>query len=318
MATFALSPNGKTVCASSFQGPPTALYDANTFQRPVALEQTREMEFPGHEARFTFSPDSRVLALAGPKGQVVFFDGATGKHLGTQPTADEEVLHLGYTDDGTFLIVINHTKAYLFDALRFEKLTEVPFDVTALWRYGKATPGGVEQLLTRFRPADLPAADLETCWKKLDSTRATEVLEAVWQMSKAADLGTFLRGKVAPVAAPDGDAVRKLIRDLDSPAFAAREAATRKLGELGRPADPFLRQALTTGLSAEAAERAGRILADLQGPPTPAEVRQRRLIFALETNGTPEARRTLEAWAAGAAGAHLTEQSRQALGRLGR
>jgi hypothetical protein len=38
----------------------------------------------------------------------------------------------------------------------------------------------------------------------------------------------------------------------------------------------------------------------------------------LETNGSPDARRTLEAWAAGAEGAHLTEQAKQALGRFGR
>ncbi|HKB02139.1 MAG TPA: WD40 repeat domain-containing protein, partial [Gemmataceae bacterium] len=126
------------------------------------------------------------------------------------------------------------------------------------------------------------------------------------------------RGKIAPAAAPDGEQVRKLIQDLDSRTFAARETASRRLTELGERAEPFLRQALKAGLSAEAAERVNRLLADLQRPPTPEEVRQKRVIFALETNGTPDARRTLEAWAAGAAGAHLTEQSKQALGRLGR
>ena len=34
-----------------------------------------------------------------------------------------------------------------------------------------------------------------------------------------------------------------------------REAASKRLGELGRAAEPFLRPALKTGLSAEAAER---------------------------------------------------------------
>jgi hypothetical protein len=318
MATFALSPNGKTVCASSFGGP-TALYDANTFQRPVPLEQTKDTDFPGYEARITFSPDSRVVALTSPKGKLIFFDGVTGKQLAAKVTQDgEELLALGYSDDGTFLIAINHSKAFLFDALRFEKLAEVPFDVTAYWRYGTATPGGVEKLLTLFRPADLPQADPEECWKKLDSPRPKEVLDAIWQLSQAADLGPFLRAKIPAVAAPDGEQVRKLIQDLDSRTFAAREAATRKLGDLGPPAEPFLRDALKTGPSAEAAERINRLLADLQRPPTPEEVRQRRVIFALETNGSAQARRTLEAWAAGAPGAHLTEQSRQALGRLGR
>jgi RNA polymerase sigma factor (sigma-70 family) len=318
MATFALSPNGKMVCASSFNGPPTALYDANTFQRPVALEQTKDMEFPAYDARFTFSPDSRFLALTTPKGKVLFFDGVTGKQRGAQSTQDEELLNLGFTEDGTFLIAINHSKAFLFDAVKFEKLAEVPFDVTTYWRYGTATPGGVEKLLTLFRPKDLAKVDLEACWKKIDSPRPKEVLEAMWQMSESADLGPFLRKKIAPVTPPDAEAIRKQIQDLDSRTFAVREAASRKLGELGSPAEPFLRQALKTGLSAEAVERVERLLADLQHPPSPEEVRQRRVIFALEANGSVDARGTLEAWAAGAAGAHLSEQSKQALGRLAR
>ena len=203
MASFALSPNGKVICASSFNGPPTALYDANTFQRPVLLEQAKGTDFPGYEARFTFSPDSRVLALTTPKGKVLFFDGVTGKLRGTQATEDEELINLGYTDDGAFLIALNHSKAFLFDASQFEKLAAVPFDVTTLWRYGIATPGGLEKLLTLFRPKDLPKADLETCWKKLDSSRPKEVLEAMWQLSESADLGRFLRQKIVPVAALD-------------------------------------------------------------------------------------------------------------------
>jgi RNA polymerase sigma factor (sigma-70 family) len=318
MAVFALSPNGKTVCASSFEGVATSLYDADTFQRPVPLEQVKDMEFPAYEARLTFSPDSRILALTTPKGKVLFFDGTTGKHLGTRATEDEELFSLGYTDDGAFLIALNHSKAFLFDAVKFDKLADVPFDVTARFQYGTATPGGVEALLALFRPKELPKADLEACWKKLDSPRPKDALEAIWQMSEAADLAPFLRTKIPPVTAPDAEVVRKLIDDLDSPRFAAREAAVRRLGELGRPAEPFLRAALRAKPSAEAAERLGRVLADLQRPPTPEEVRQRRVIFALETNGNAEARRTLEAWAAGAAGAHLTEQSKQALGRLGR
>jgi hypothetical protein len=318
MATFALSPNGKMVCASSFNAPPIALYDTNSFHRPVELERTKDMEFPAYEARLTFSPDSRVLALTTPKGKVLFFDGLTGKHLGGQATDDEALRSLGYTDDGAFLIAINHSKAFLIDAIKFEKLADVPFDVTRLWRYGSATPGGVESLLKLFRPANLPKSDLETCWKKLDSPRPKEVLEAIWQISEAADLGPFLLKKVSPVETLDGDAVRKVIGDLDSVNFAVRETATRKLGELGQPTEPFLRQALKAGPSAEVRDRAERLLAGLQRPPTPEEVRQRRLIFTLETNGTADARRTLEAWAAGAPGAHLTEQSKQALGRLGR
>ncbi|HKB05822.1 MAG TPA: sigma-70 family RNA polymerase sigma factor, partial [Gemmataceae bacterium] len=191
MAMFALSPNGKVVCASSFEGS-IALYDANTFGRPKPLQAIPDLGFPSYEARFTFSPDSRVLALGTPKGKILFFDSGTGKHLGDGWTGDEQLHHLVYTADGTFLIAVGHGKAYLFDALSFEKLSEAPIDAPTIWRYREATPGGPEKLLTLFRPADLPKADLEACWKKLDSGRPKEVLEAIWQMSQAADLGPFL------------------------------------------------------------------------------------------------------------------------------
>ena len=260
------------------------------------------MQFPAYEAHFIFSPDSHVLALSSPKGKVLFFDGLTGKHLATQAAEDEAIRNLGYSDDGIFLIAITHSKAFLFDAIRFERLAEVPFDVTQLWRYRSGMPGGMEKLLSLFRPATLPKVELEVCWKRLDSPQPKEVLEAMWQLSAAADVGSFLRKKIEPVAAPNGEAIRKLIRDLDNARFATRDAASRKLGELGQPVEPFLRAALKAGMSPEAAERIERIIAGLQHPPTPEEVRQRRVIFASETNGTPEAHRTLEAWAAGAAG----------------
>gem|GEM_PF-5861162 len=85
MAKLAMSPNGKTVFASSFNGP-SALYEANTFQRPVMLEHSKDMDFPAYEAGVTFSPDSRVLALASPKGKVFFFDGVTAKQLAARAT----------------------------------------------------------------------------------------------------------------------------------------------------------------------------------------------------------------------------------------
>jgi RNA polymerase sigma factor (sigma-70 family) len=316
MALFAMSPDGRTVCASSFDNPVIALYDANTFQRPVNLELPENLAVGDHDLRFTFSPDSRVLVLAASKGKVFLFDRDTGKCLGTRATEDDPIVHLGFTDDGGFVIALSYTKAFLFDAHRFEKLGEAPFDGRTFWLHGAATPGGMEKMLALFRPANPVKGGLETLWKNLDSAKPREVFEAMWQLSQAADVGPFMRKKISAVPDPDAGEIRKQIRDLDARVFAVREAASRKLSEIGPAADPFLRQALKAGLSAEAAERAERLLADLQRPLTADEVRQRRVIFALETNGGPDARRTLEAWAAGAAGVHLTEQAKQALGRL--
>ena len=181
--------------------------------------------------------------------------------------------------------------------------------VAAQFRTVLSTASGAAHTTARSRPNSLvkcvigvpvvPSAASGTCQSRSPRRAATHRLPDA-------------------IAAPDGDGIRNLIKNLNSPTFAVRESASRKLAALGAPVEPFLREALKTGLSAEASERANRLLADLRRPPTPEEIRQRRVIFALETNGSAEARRTLESWAAGAAGAHLTEQSKQALGRIGR
>ena len=59
----------------------------------------------------------------------------------------------------------------------------------------------------------------------------------------------FLARAVRPAAGVDPAAFRRLLTDLDSTAFAARERATRALAELGEDAEVLLRRALAGDLS---------------------------------------------------------------------
>jgi WD40 repeat protein len=70
----------------------------------------------------------------------------------------------------------------------------------------------------------------------------------------------------ALAAGPEDDAaIQRLVRQLGSDSFAQREAAAKRLAELGEAAEPHLRRALTSG-DAEVARRARVLLEALHGP----------------------------------------------------
>src|SRR5690242_5501705 len=73
-------------------------------------------------------------------------------------------------------------------------------------------------------------------------------------------------GAVSAAAGPeDGAAIERLVRQLGSDSFAEREAAGKRLAELGAAAEPHLRRALTSG-DAEVARRARLLLDALRAP----------------------------------------------------
>jgi hypothetical protein len=114
-----------------------------------------------------------------------------------------------------------------------------------------------------------------------------------------------------------------LLRDLDSDQFAERERATRRLVELGRPAEGALRKALEGKLSAEARRRVRGILQQIEKAPPPqaplvARLAVLRAVELLERLDTAEARAILEEWSAGPADTALAREAKAALGRLGK
>jgi hypothetical protein len=125
--------------------------------------------------------------------------------------------------------------------------------------------------------------------------------------------------QLQPIAAPDAVRLTRLIGDLDSEAFATREAATTELTKLGALAEPALRKALEAGPSAEARRRIEQLLAKLESTSSTGEpLRASRGIETLERIGTPEARELLARLGRGAPGAGLTREAKAALDRLER
>src|SRR5262249_49482849 len=131
----------------------------------------------------------------------------------------------------------------------------------------------------------------------------------------------YLKKRMQVVPPADADRLARLIADLDSDAFATRDAASRDLTHLGADAEPALRAARAKVTSREARARIERLLEALRQEPeklSPEELAHVRAIQVLERIGTKEARELLKRLAEGAAGSPRTRDAREALQRLER
>jgi RNA polymerase sigma factor (sigma-70 family) len=170
--------------------------------------------------------------------------------------------------------------------------------------------------LPASKPRRLGEKELEVLWADLADGDAAKAWRAVWRMAEAPkDALPFLRERVKPYPTAPVDATRKLLADLDSDALARREAAVKRLKELGLQAEPALRAVLRAKPSLEQRRRIEPLLAALAEMPqvlSAEQLRQLRAVIVLERIGSPEARRLLEDAAKGPESARLTRQARAA------
>jgi len=112
--------------------------------------------------------------------------------------------------------------------------------------------------------------------------------------------------------------LRTLIAQLSSDRYATRRSASKQLSRLGRAAEPALRAALRSDLSAEARERVAQLLGAcaVAHPALPGARRVARAVRVLELIRTQQAVKLLESLARGTRKAHATEQARAALRRI--
>src|SRR5262249_33676729 len=141
-------------------------------------------------------------------------------------------------------------------------------------------------------PGKLTAKDLEALWAGLDSSDAKEAYRAMLRLLAAPHDAAALVGQhVKPAVGDKVDAERsdKLIADLDSDLYQARERATRGLAGLGKEARPALVKALESNPSVEKKRRVEKLLEALSKIAiTPGMVRQTRALEVLERLCTPE------------------------------
>ncbi len=157
----------------------------------------------------------------------------------------------------------------------------------------------------------LTAKGLESLWTDLADADAAKAWRAVWRMAEApSEALPLLRARLKPYPTAPAEETRPLLADLDGDSFERREAAVKRLKELGLHAEPALRAALKAKPSLEQKRRIETILATLtESPPSSDNLRQLRALIVLERIGTPEARRVLEDVAKGPESARLTRQA---------
>jgi WD40 repeat protein len=248
-----------------------------------------------HARHLALSPDHRLLAVGEPDG-VHLYDVLTGRErlireIPTYPRADpteraEE--GLSFSPDGKRLAVVERGGTVLvFDvAIRRERLELGDGEVDRLWT-DLGSPDPKVGWAALFRLADRPAEAMKMFGERL-----------------------------TPIRVPTE--TTNLIDQLDLATFRAREAASRRLLDLGDAVRPAVAKAMTAATDPEARGRLESITASLadRRPPQPVDLRRLRALVVLEKIGSPEARTKVQELAGGMDGVRVTVAAKAALKRM--
>ena len=238
-----------------------------------------------------FSPRGDVLASGSGDGTVRLWKVDSGQEQRAFEGHQGPVTRISFAEDGKTLISAGADNCVLI------------WDAAAR---GPVARGDPKAKMLGQRWADLAGDDAMVAFKAMGEMIAAPK-EAV----------AFLATKLQPVQAADPAAISKLVEELDSKNFQAREKATKELQKLEGQARAALEKAYAKPPSKEAETRMKKLLDRLDGPVlAPEELRALRAIEVLERIGSPEARELLGRLAKGAPGARLTSEAKGSLARL--
>lgn len=168
-----------------------------------------------------------------------------------------------------------------------------------LWDMAGETP--LEPLTT--------AASWEAAWSELASHNASDAYRAARRIQlNPTEAVRFLRSKLKPAAPPDAAILAQAIANLDAPAFADRQQASKDIRKFGELAIPELSRVLDATESAEVRNRIESLLHQGQKP-TSESIRAVRSVELLEWLQLPESKALLEQLATGAKGALQTREA---------
>jgi RNA polymerase sigma factor (sigma-70 family) len=280
---LAYSPDGRTLATASVEG--VRLYE-------VATKKERALYRPNYYATgaMKFSRDGRFLAWVCDRTKVCVVDVRTGELIGPLAGHDDTINALTFTG-GTLATGSADSTILLWD-----------------------TAGAAARLPE-------PNGDTVRSWQALAGEDAKAAYEAMRALA-ASPAATIrrVRERVTPAAPLDEKWLAERFRNLDAPKFADRDRATRDLEALGERVAPALETFLAGLPTAEARDRAARILDKVRGP-RGADARAlqlHRALEVLERIGTAEARGAVEAVARGDGNEALQRDARATLGRWGK
>jgi hypothetical protein len=282
----AFSPGGWTVVQTTASH--VILWEA------ASGKERRRFRAPGGVA--AFSPDGRLLAVAGPDA-VRVWDVYGGEEVGRLAGHTGTILGMAFTSDGRALLTASaDSTALVWDAGRLSRRLAAP-------------------------PADLTAKQVGSYWDDLAGADAGRAFKAVAALGAAPKpTVAWLRDYLKPAGEAELKKVEGWVADLDSDTFATREKATQELAKAGELARPALEKVLAGRPSQELRRRAEELLRRLGAAEelTGEVLRQVRAVEVLEYAGTAEARRLLDDLAHGGTEARLRREARAALERIGK
>jgi dipeptidyl aminopeptidase/acylaminoacyl peptidase len=343
------SPDGKTLGAASGDLQGRGKNSAACLYEVAGGRLIRRWEGPQQwlVQTLAFSPDGRFLAAGGFKGPIVIWDVVTGQEhhrLASEPTASLAMTHgLSFSADGKTLASAN-TDHFRPNSRRpsiclWEMVTgkergrfvghAVEVNAVAFAPDGRSVASGSVDTtaliwdVTGLRTAEnapplvLSAGQRDGFWRDLAGNDAAKAFEAIWALTATPrETVAFMHNRLRPVPPEDPQRLERLVIDLDSGYFAAREKATRDLQELAELAEPALRRGLNRQPSLEARRRMESLLQKLDPVRDPERLRSLRGIEVLEHIGNQEGRTLLEDLARGAPDARLTKEAQASLERL--
>jgi WD domain, G-beta repeat len=297
--TLAFTPDGRFFAAGGFKGP-IVIWDVAT-----GKEYRRLVSEPGATLAMTyglsFSGDGKTLASAGVdhfppdsrRPSIRLWEMTTGMERGRFEGHAADVNAVAFAPDDRSLVSGSGDTTALI------------WDVTGL-----RTSGG-------DRTAVPMAAQLDGFWRDLASNDATKAFKAIWALTVTPrETVVFIRKRLRPVALEDPRRLERLVIDLGSDRFTAREQATRELQALAELAEPTLRRGLGRQPTLEARRRMESLLQKLDPVRDPERLRSLRAIEVLEHIRSQEARTVLEQIGRGASEARLTKEAQASLERL--
>jgi RNA polymerase sigma factor (sigma-70 family) len=283
---IASSPNGKLLALCG----PHELVSIR--EAATGKERLRLGGHPDGTVCVAFSADGWTLASSGWDETIRLWDLASGKELRKLTGHRGAANSLAFTPDGRRLISAGDDSTILF------------WDVAALTHRRRA-----EHRLTQ--------AEWQARWADLAGADALNAHQAIIQLIAAPETTVAnLKARLAPAVAPDPARLERLVRDLESAAFADRSKASHELLQLADLAQATVDRALARPEPSLEARRRLEQLRDQLEVPAGDVVRGLRALEVLEHIVTPPARRLLAALAAGAAEARMSREAKAALARL--
>jgi RNA polymerase sigma factor (sigma-70 family) len=165
--------------------------------------------------QLVFDPSNRFVAVNDDGIQV--WEISTGKVVATLrlPAGDR-------AQATTFIATLASCLAFAPDGRRLA--TGHPDGTILLWNTNLPAP----------QPVRLTAADVAILWADLKDNDAAEAWRAVWRLAESAeDVLPFLRENVKPAYPVAAEITTPLLTDLGSESFTKRDAASKRLKELG-------------------------------------------------------------------------------------